>query len=549
MAWLLVRLKLRQLLNALRSSRSAKISFLVSSAFAVLLAIVTFLLLAMFRGRSASVELTSVIFTLFAFGWLIAPIMVFGVDSTLDPAMLALYPLRTRRLAAGLLAASFTGFWPAANVIGLLGVTVGLASGWLGVTVAVIAVLLQVLFCIALSRFVTTSLASLLRSRRGRDLAAFLIVPLVALYELFAQVVPAAAREGKITAASFTGFDAWMRWLPPGLAAHAIQDASDGRPGIMLARLGALAAVIIVLTWLWVRSLGRALVTADTTTQSSRVRGTMLPLAGLGRRGAVAARFWLYQRREPLSLVYWALVAVITGAVSASTIAGRQHHPSVILASAVFGAAFAGIFHSNSAAQTGPAFVLEATALSRGRGLRAYFSGQNLALSVIGAPLLVALCFALAGAVGDLRMGVEATPVVVAGLGAALGLSNVFTAALPYPMVKRIGNPVLTAAPGYAAHRIVATLGTLVGTAVLASPVIAGAVLAGNGPAVIRIGVMLPCAAVYGFALALAGVRLAAKVAERQLPELCQVALRTTALCSALPVIGQVAPVHALAWQ
>ena len=326
MARLLVQLKLRLLVNALRSSNSAKISFIISSTFAVLLAIVTFLVLAGFRGKSTSVELTSVIFTVFAFGWLIAPILVFGVDSTLDPATLALYPLRTRPLAVGLLAASFTGFWPLANVIGLLGVTVGLASGGLGIIVAVVAVVLEVLFCIALSRFATTSLASLLRSRRGRDLAAFLVIPLVALYEFFTQVVPKAASEGKITAASFTGFDSWMRWLPPGLAAHAIQDASDGRPGMAFARLGALAAVIVVFVWLWVRALGRALVTADTTTQSSRVRGMRLPLAGLGLRGAVAARVWLYQRREPLSLVYWALVAVITAAVSASSVFG----PSII---------------------------------------------------------------------------------------------------------------------------------------------------------------------------------------------------------------------------
>ena len=526
MARLLVQLKLRLLFNALRASDSAKISFIISSAFAVLLAIFAFLVLAAFRGKSTSVELTSVIFTVFAFGWLIAPIMVFGVDSTLDPATLALYPLRMPGLAAGLLAASFTGIWPLANVIGLLGVTVGLASGAFGVIVAVAAVVLQVLFCIALSRFMTTSLASLLRSRRGRDLAALFIIPLFALYEFFTQVVPKAVSEGKITAASFTGFDSWMRWLPPGLAAHAIQDASDGRPGMAFARLGALAAVIAVVVWLWVRSLGRALVTADTTTQSSRVRGTRLPLAGLGLRGTVAARFWLYQRREPVSLVYWALVAVITAAPAASSVFGHQHHPAAILASAVFGTAFVGIFHANSAGLTGPAFVLEATALGSRRDLRAYFSGQNLVLCVIGAPLVVAVCFALAAVVGDPGMGVEATPVVLAGIGAALGLGGLFTAALPYPVVKRVGTPIIVPAPGYAGYRIGGLL-TLAGTAVLAAPVIVGAVLAANGPDAIRIGVMLPCAGAYGFALAVIGVRLAAKLAESTLPEMCQVALRT----------------------
>jgi ABC-2 type transport system permease protein len=514
------------LLNALRSSDSAKISFIISSAFAGLLAVITFLILASFHGKSTSVDLTSVIFTVFAFGWLIAPIMVFGLDSTLDPSTLALYPLRVRGLAVGLLAASFTGFWPLANVIGLLGVTVGLASGAFGIIVAVVAVVLQVLFCIALSRFMTTSLASLLRSRRGRDLAAFLIIPLFALYEFFTQVVPKAVSDGKFTAASFTGFDSWMRWLPPGLAAHAIQDASDGRPGLAFARLGALAAVILVLVWLWVRSLGRALVTVDTTTQSSRVRGTRLPLAGLGLRGTVAARFWLYQRREPLSLVYWTFAAVITVAFSASSVFGHKHHPAFILASAVFGTAFVGVFYANSAGLTGPAFVIEATALGSKRDLRAYFSGRNLVLCVIGTPLIVAVCFGLAAAVGDLSMGVEATPVVLAGIGAALGLSDLFTAALPYPVVKRAGTPVVVPAPGYSGYRIGALL-ILAGTAVLAAPVIVGAVLAANTSDVIRIGVMLPGAAAYGFVLAVIGVRMAAKIAEGNLPEMCQAALHT----------------------
>src|SRR5213078_1966241 len=177
MARLLVRLKLRLLANALRSSNRAKASFITSTAFAVLTALGMFALLASLHGQSTAVVLTSVMFTVFAFGWLILPLLAFGLDSTLDPATMALYPLRTRPLAVGLLAASATGAWPLANVIGLLGVTVGLARGALGLLIALLAVPLQVLFCIALARFVTTGMARLLRSRRGKDLAAFLIIP------------------------------------------------------------------------------------------------------------------------------------------------------------------------------------------------------------------------------------------------------------------------------------------------------------------------------------------------------------------------------------
>jgi len=154
--------------------------------------------LALLRGQSASVDLTTVIFTVFVFGWLILSLFAFGLDSTLDPATLALF----------LLAASASGAWPLANVLGLLGVTVGLAHGVLGELVAVLAVLLQVLFCITLARFVTTGMAGPLRSHRGKDLAAFLGIPIVASYAFFAQVVPNAAAGGKVTAASFTGLDA-----------------------------------------------------------------------------------------------------------------------------------------------------------------------------------------------------------------------------------------------------------------------------------------------------------------------------------------------------
>jgi hypothetical protein len=82
-AWLLVQLKLRLLRNALRSSTQAKVSFIISTTFAGLVAVGTFAGLAALRGHTASVDLTTVIFTLFAFGWLILPLLAFGLDGTL----------------------------------------------------------------------------------------------------------------------------------------------------------------------------------------------------------------------------------------------------------------------------------------------------------------------------------------------------------------------------------------------------------------------------------------------------------------------------------
>ena len=58
-------------------------------------------------------------------------------------------------------------------------------------------------------------------------------------------------------------------------------------------------------------------------------------------------------------------------------------------------------------------------------------------------------------------------------------------------------------------------------------PVIAGAALAANWQDAIQIGVMLPRAAAHGFALAVIGMRMAAKICREHVAEICQVALRT----------------------
>jgi ABC-2 type transport system permease protein len=528
MARRLVQLKLRLLRNALHSSTAAQASFLTSTALAILVAIGTFVVLALCRGQSASVDVTSVIFTGFAFGWLILPIFAFGLDSTLDPAALALYPLRLRPLVTGLLAASAAGAWPLANLIGLLGVTVGLARGPSGVLIAVVAVLLQVLFCIALARLVTTSMAGLLRSRRGKDFAALLIIPIFALYELFAQVVvPKEATNGTFGASSFAGIDPWLRWLPPGLAAHAIQDASDGHLGTALLRLALLAAAIGALGWLWVRSLSRALVTADSTTQSSRVRGAGLPLARLGLRGAVTARVWIYQRREPASLIFWALTAVIMVAVSARALLGPNGHPAFVLGSAVVGAGFVGYFHANAAGLTGPPFVLEATALAGRRELRSYFSGQNIALAAIAVPLITAVSLGLAAGIGKPGFGLLGAALGFAAVGAALGIGNILAVAAPYPMEKRAGNPMRQPAQGYTSHQFFNLLAGVGGTAVAVIPFIVATVATNADPPSIRMPILLLCGAAYGFALALVGVRIAAVTAEHRLPELAQVAIRS----------------------
>ena len=90
MARLLVQLKLRLLRNALRASTGAKVAFVLSTTLAALVAGGIFYLLAILPGGIAAADLTTVIFCAFALAWLILPVVVLGLDSTLDPATLAL---------------------------------------------------------------------------------------------------------------------------------------------------------------------------------------------------------------------------------------------------------------------------------------------------------------------------------------------------------------------------------------------------------------------------------------------------------------------------
>jgi len=57
--------------------------------------------------------------------------------------------------------------------------------------------------------------------------------------------------------------------------------------------------------------------------------------------------------------------------------------------------------------------------------------------------------------------------------------------------------------------------------------VIVAVALTGHVAAAVRMPVLLLCSAGYGLALAWIGVRIAAQGAERRVPELCQVALRS----------------------
>ena len=144
-------------------------------------------------------------------GWLLLPLVFFGVDETLDPARFALLPLPRRTLVTGLLRRRLRqrprDVGAAGASCGLV-VTAGALGGWSAAAVAVVGVVGGLLLCVAAARAVTSAFATALRSRRVRDLAAVLLAVLAALLGPL-QLLGIAALARRRLGPARTG---WPRW-------------------------------------------------------------------------------------------------------------------------------------------------------------------------------------------------------------------------------------------------------------------------------------------------------------------------------------------------
>jgi ABC-2 type transport system permease protein len=242
--------------------------------------------------------------------------------------------------------------------------------------------------------------------------------------------------------------------------------------------------------------------------------------------GTLAARSLVYQRRDPGSLISWGLTLVIMVVVAISSLRGKQPEVGVML-SAGFGGAFVWFLRSNAFAVTGPAFYLEALALSGRRALRGWFAGQNAAVAIIGVPLVLVVPLVLAVISGHPVYGVLAMAVGLSATGAGVGISDVFSATLPYPMERRVGSPTPRQAEGYTLQALFSRLGSLIIVAIVEVPVIIAIAATGSVGDAIRLPALIGGGAVYGALLAWAGITIGAAIAQGKLPELYQLAAQT----------------------
>src|SRR6266550_2103946 len=186
------------------------------------------------------------IFSLCYLLWATLPLSI-GGGRQFDPGNLLLYPVSLRKLfALDFLSevATLQSLFAIPAVIAL-GIGVGLATGKLAA--AILIALVAATFGVALSKWVSTSIGSLIRRKRTRGETLLALVGAIAGLggALFGQIAPVIFRHADSIAA--------LRWTPPGAVAFALtRGLHAGHMAeyvLVLLLLGAYTFALVVITY------------------------------------------------------------------------------------------------------------------------------------------------------------------------------------------------------------------------------------------------------------------------------------------------------------
>src|ERR1700712_4209901 len=191
------------------------------------------------------------LFTIQMVSWVLAPLVAFGVDETVDPARFALLPLTTGTLQRGLLAASLVGYLPVANALLLIGAAIALSSSWGLLPLALLCAAAQLLLCVVASRAASTAMSGLMSGRRGRDLGMAIGSLLFLLYTgLSFALNQTSSTDSSSLGTGATTVGRVLGWGPNGALAVIPSAVADGRWGRLLIAV-LTAGVALALVWRW----------------------------------------------------------------------------------------------------------------------------------------------------------------------------------------------------------------------------------------------------------------------------------------------------------
>ncbi|WP_328561074.1 transporter [Streptomyces coelicoflavus] len=513
-----VRLKLSLLRNGLRQSGGRRAAYIASAVVVLLFAALQLIGLIALRGYAHVDSLVVLLAAVLALGWAVMPLFFPGGDETLDPTRLVMLPLRPGPLVRALLTSSLVGIGPLFTLCMFAGSVVAVAHGGAAYAVGVVGAVLALLVCVTLARAVAAANVRLLTSRKGRDLAVLsgLVVAVGAQLVNFG-----AQRLGSSGLGELDPVADVLRWVPPASAVGAMDAASDGAYGVAVAQLALTAAALVLLLRVWARHLTRLMTAPDGSTIQSdtgavRERGSAGPARWLpaGRTGTTMERTLRYVWRDPKTKAAW--VTSLAIGLIVPVFNAWQGTGSVYFA--CFAAGMLGIQMYNQFGQDTSAFWMVAMTISSTRDAYVELRARALALLLITLPYATLVTVLTTAMLDDWRTLPEALGLSFALLGAMLATGAWTSARFPYSIPQEGYKNV---APGQVGLAWVSIFGGMIGAALLCAPVIALTIWVNVSEGAGDAGwLLLPVGAVYGAALALLGLRLAAPRTAGRLPEI-----------------------------
>jgi ABC-2 type transport system permease protein len=533
---LFIRLKLRVLANNMRGKAWRIVLFLIGVVFGLWWSISAMLLLAApgFRDDlDAAVLASALAGAVLVLGWVLLPLILFGVDETLDPARFALLPVRRRTLVTGLMAAAMMGIPAFAAVVATSGLVIAAAllGGWGAALAQAVGIVAGLVLCVAASRAVTSAFATMLRSRKVRDLAAILLACLAALLGPVQIGAMALARNADWE--RLRGPARVIGWTPLAAPYTVGVDVAEGRTWAVPLKLLITVAAIALLLWWWSRTLESAMLGAESAGRPKVVaqQGQAPAVAQLfprsmpwlprNRYGALVARearYWWRDARRRAGLITFAVIGVVmpvmvnlgTGGLTSST-AGTVVVSLTMVFVGVLGAATL----ANQFGYDGSAYAANVVAGVPGAvELRARLTAFTI---YIGPLLLVIAAIVAAFLREPAVIGVMLGSLAAAyGSGLAVNLFVSLHAAYALP---ETSNPFAINTGSGVAKSLLSILG-LIGATAVAIPIVVVTALTGDAPAWLWLAG--PVGVAYGAGAAWLGTYMVGDMLDRQMPELLQ---------------------------
>lgn len=454
--------------------------------------------------------------SLLLLGWLLGPLLLAGLDSTVDAYRLAPFPLRRSQLMSALAAVGATGIPGIVTAVAATSSLILWVRWPAALLVAVPAVLLAVATCVVATQLMS-ALAQGSGSRRGREITGTLVlVVLILSGPILTGVLSVLDRATGELSARFADAAAVLGWTPLAAAWSAPAEAAAGSWIAALAKLAMAAATLALLVWLWDGVLTASTV-APARPSARAVRSGALhlfgrmPTGGVGATWARSLTAWLRDPRYLRQLLVVPLFPVVFA--FAGGVDGWLFGASAVMAALVLAiAGYADVSYD------GTAFASVIATGVRGRDDRL---GRLLGAACVGVPLLLVVAVVTTVVAG-------AQDRLPALLGAAVGLLlsgygvTAVSSALIVTPVPAPGDSPFRSVPGQTFLNSLLVFVVWGAALLLASPALVLAIVATVEESAALGWTALAVGVGVGLAVIAGGVLLGGRILDRTAPDLLQ---------------------------